>query len=178
MTCEGNIMASKKRLTNGMLVSLGVCMMISYGTFGMNCTKLPHKGPSVEDVLPREVLSDVFDNDKNFKKLIRDLEKKEGFKVKYAEYCCCKGSICDAKIIYKCKDDSLKYNESVSELIWGCLAVGIDNKSVVMNKEGNGYSLKEITGIYEYLLKNYNIGSTLNEAIRERMGKTKKTVNP
>ena len=30
------MMASKKKLTKGMLLSLGVCMMISYGTFGMN----------------------------------------------------------------------------------------------------------------------------------------------
>ena len=36
MICANNMMASKKKLTKGMLLSLGVCMMISYGTFGMN----------------------------------------------------------------------------------------------------------------------------------------------
>ena len=35
MTCENNMMRSKKKSTNGILLSVGMWMMISYGTFGM-----------------------------------------------------------------------------------------------------------------------------------------------
>jgi hypothetical protein len=35
MTCENNMMGSKKKSTNGILLSVGMWMMISYGTFGM-----------------------------------------------------------------------------------------------------------------------------------------------
>lgn len=35
MTCENSIMGSKKKLANGMLLSVGVWMMMSYSTFGM-----------------------------------------------------------------------------------------------------------------------------------------------
>ena len=47
MTCENNMIGSKKKSTKGILLSVGVWMMISYGTFG---SEIPPQKPDLEDV--------------------------------------------------------------------------------------------------------------------------------
>ena len=78
MTCENNIMGSKKKSTKGILLSVGVWMMISYGTFG---SEVPPPKPDLGSVLPRKIIYEVFGEDKKFKEFIDGLNKLKGYRM-------------------------------------------------------------------------------------------------
>ena len=94
-------MGSKKKSTKGMLLSVDVWMMISYGTFG---SKIPPQKLDIVDVrnvLTTEIIHKVLGEDEKFKKCIDNIGKIEEFKVKYAGCCCCRGNVCDAWVCSK-----------------------------------------------------------------------------
>jgi hypothetical protein len=158
MTGENNIMESKKKSTKGILLSVGVWMMISYGTFG---SEVPPQKPDLEDVLPYKIIYEVFGEDKKFKEFIDGLNKLKRYRmIEYQRCCCLRGNVLDALAYNK---DS-HHRTPVRDLIYEALDLDKDN-SVQLRDSGS--TLSEDTGVYGYIMEN-NVLWALNNAIQEQ----------
>ena len=162
MICANNMVASKKKSTNGMLLSLGVCMMISYGTFGMK-KYTTIKTYDKKTISPLSIANKILGENEGFKKCIDNIGKIKGFKVKYAGCCCWRGNVCDA-VITDIQDSS---DIDVKDLVYYSLYIDEDNKlkqKEHLNTELDLTQLVNRTGIYNYFTEN-NI-NMLNNAIK------------
>ena len=155
MTCENNMIGSKKKSTKGILLSVGVWMMISYGTFG---SEVPPPKPDLGSVLPRKIIYEVFGEDKKFKEFIDGLNKLKGYRmIEYQRCCCLRGNVLDA-FAY---DKDRHHRTPVYELIYEALDVKDDHSVQLMD---SGSTLSEDTGVYQYIRDN-NVVEDLNKRI-------------
>ena len=155
MTCENNIMGSKKKSTKGILLSVGVWMMMSYGTFGMKDNK-----PHIQSVLTIDMMHKVFNKDEMLKNIIENIKKTNICEVKYNWCCCWSGNVLGTHI----KEKGGNRWTTVVALIYESLEFDIDN-GVKMNDNLDNNSIQAQTGIYEYLFQQKLIA--LNNEIKK-----------